>query len=68
MLAHLFLVDPPAVAWIDPVLWSLAVEELFYLVAATPAWRGLLARRGAVVAVAAVLTTAAVATGDAAPG
>lgn len=26
--------------WFNPVLWSLAVEELFYLVAALVAWRG----------------------------
>lgn len=54
--------------WIEPVLWSLAVEELFYLVACLLGWRGLLARRSAVVLVAAGLTGVALATRGAAIG
>ena len=69
MAGNAFLVAPyTRVAWIEPVLWSLAVEELFYLVASLLGWRALLARRSAVVLVAAVLTAVALATRGAAPG
>lgn len=33
--------------WIEPVLWTLAVEEMFYVLAALLAWRGRLASPGA---------------------
>ena len=54
--------------WVEPVLWSLAVEELFYLVAAILGWRALLARRGAVLGVAAGVAAVALATRTAVPG
>lgn len=54
--------------WIEPVLWSLAVEEMFYLVAALLAWRGLLGRPGAIVAVAVGMIGVAGLTTTAAPG
>lgn len=48
--------------WVEPVLWSLAVEELFYAVAATVAFGGLLASRAAVLLAAGGLTVVCVAT------
>jgi peptidoglycan/LPS O-acetylase OafA/YrhL len=66
--ANALLVSPYTwLPWIEPVLWSLAIEELFYVIAATVAWRGLLASRLAVVLVAVGLTGVAVATREAAP-
>ncbi len=56
------------VGWIEPVLWSIAVEELFYLLAALAAWRKVLARRGFVVVAAAGLTAASLAGGSATAG
>lgn len=49
--------------WIEPVLWTLAVEELFYVIAATLSWRGLLTRRSTVLLVAGGLTVTALSTG-----
>lgn len=49
--------------WIEPVLWTLAIEELFYLVAALVAWRGRLADGRVIAAVAAGLTVLALAAG-----
>lgn len=48
------------VTWFNPVLWSLAVEELFYLVAAVVAWRGKLDSAGVLAAVVAGLAAVAV--------
>lgn len=45
-------------------LWTLAIEELFYVIAAVLAWRGLLRQPLALVATGAALTVAAVLTGD----
>ena len=41
--------------WVDPVYWTLAIEELFYAIVAVVAWRGMLHRRVALGAVAVVL-------------
>ncbi|HVE94045.1 MAG TPA: acyltransferase [Acidimicrobiales bacterium] len=49
--------------WIEPVLWSLAVEELFYAVAAILAARRVLVRKAAVASVAVVLFAIAVVPG-----
>ncbi|MDQ4068312.1 MAG: acyltransferase family protein, partial [Actinomycetota bacterium] len=49
--------------WIEPVLWTLAVEELFYLVAALVAWRGRLADGRVVAVVAGFLTAVALVAG-----
>ena len=66
--ANALLVSPYAwLPWIEPVLWSLAIEELFYVLAATMAWRGLLQSRVVLLVVAAGLTAAAVGTAGAAP-
>lgn len=46
--------------WVDPVYWTLAVEELFYLVAALMASRGLLNRRTTIVVLGGALTLLAV--------
>jgi peptidoglycan/LPS O-acetylase OafA/YrhL len=44
-----FLVAPYfGKAWVDPVFYTLAIEELFYAIAAVMAWRGLLQSRLAV--------------------
>ena len=51
--------------WIEPVLWTLAIEELFYLLAALMAWRGRLADGRVVGGAAAVLTAVALAAGTA---
>lgn len=40
------------VQWIEPVLWTLAVEEMFYVLAALLAWRGRLGSAGAIALVA----------------
>jgi len=40
---------------VDPVYWTLAIEELFYVIVAVVAWRGMLHRRAVLGAVAAVL-------------
>ncbi len=48
--------------WVEPVLWSLAVEELFYLLAVVLAWPGLLASRVAVLTAAAGMAAVCVAT------
>ncbi len=37
--------------WVDPVYWTLAIEELFYVIAAFTAWKGSLHRRAVVAAV-----------------
>ncbi|MEN3316529.1 MAG: hypothetical protein V7605_2763 [Acidimicrobiaceae bacterium] len=50
-------------AWVDPVYWTLAIEEIFYAIAALCAWRGVLHRRATVVLVAAALTTVCVTVG-----
>lgn len=66
--ANAFLASPyTRLPWIEPVLWSLAVEELFYLVAATAAWRGLLLSRAALVLAAGGLTVLCVVAGRAEP-
>ena len=44
--------------WIEPVLWSLAVEELFYLVAGAVAWRAWLTSRWVVGGVGVALAVA----------
>lgn len=44
--------------WIEPVLWSLAVEELFYLVAGAVAWRAWLTSRWVVAGVGVALVGA----------
>lgn len=49
--------------WIEPVLWTLAVEELFYLLAALLAWRGRLSEGWVVACLAAGLTAVALASG-----
>jgi len=49
--------------WIEPVLWTLAVEELFYLCAALMAWRGRLADGRAIAGLAVALVTVALAAG-----
>lgn len=49
--------------WMEPVLWTLAVEELFYLTAALVAWGGRLADGRVVAAVAAGLTGLALVAG-----
>jgi peptidoglycan/LPS O-acetylase OafA/YrhL len=41
--------------WVDPVYWTLAIEELFYAIVAVVAWRGMLHRRAALAAVGLVL-------------
>jgi peptidoglycan/LPS O-acetylase OafA/YrhL len=46
--------------WVDPVYWTLAVEELFYAIVAVLAWRGLLHRRAVLVGVTLVLAVNAV--------
>jgi peptidoglycan/LPS O-acetylase OafA/YrhL len=57
-----FLLSPYLrMPWIEPVLWSLAVEELFYVLAALAAWRNLLARRSVVLGLAVGLTAASLA-------
>ena len=67
--ASALLVSPYlGLPWIEPVFWSLAVEELFYLIAAIVAWRGLLASRLVIVLLAAGLTATSMATGGASPG
>ncbi len=67
--ANAFLVSSYVRApWIEPVFWSLAVEELFYVIAATAAWRGLLASRVLVLACAVGLTLFSMAAKTAGPG
>ena len=64
--ANGLLIGPYArLPWVEPVLWSLAVEELFYLVAGAAAWRALLLSR-AVAVVAAALVVVCVMTRGAA--
>ena len=46
--------------WVDPVYWTLAVEELFYVAAALMASRGLLNRRTTIIVLAGVLALVAV--------
>ncbi len=41
--------------YIDPVYWTLAIEEVFYVCAALVAWKGLLHRRTTILALAGVL-------------
>jgi len=53
--------------WVDPVYWTLAIEEIFYVIAALCAWRGVLHRRATVVLVAAALTTLCVTIGPPTP-
>jgi len=53
--------------WVDPVYWTLAIEEIFYVIAALCAWRGVLHRRATVVAVAVALTTVCVTIGPPTP-
>jgi peptidoglycan/LPS O-acetylase OafA/YrhL len=67
LAANAFLIGPyTRLPWVEPVLWSLAVEELFDVVAGAVAWRGLLLSRLAMVAVAAGLVAVCVATRGAA--
>jgi peptidoglycan/LPS O-acetylase OafA/YrhL len=59
------------ITWFNPVLWSLAVEELFYLVAALVAWRGKLNSSRVLAGVVAALAVLAVgwkAVGPGTPG
>jgi len=44
--------------FVDPAYWTLAVEELFYVIVALCAWRGVLHRRVTPVLLGAVLTAA----------
>ncbi|MGI8809117.1 MAG: acyltransferase family protein [Acidimicrobiales bacterium] len=46
--------------WVDPVYWTLAVEELFYVAAALMASRGLLNRRTTIIVLGGVLALLAV--------
>ena len=46
--------------WVDPVYWTLAIEEIFYVIAALCAWRGVLHRPVTVMMLGAALTTASV--------
>lgn len=67
--ANAFLVSPyMRQPWIEPVFWSLAVEELFYLIAATAAWRGLLASRTFILLAAVGLTSICLVATNASPG
>lgn len=67
--ANALLVSPYlGLPWIEPVFWSLAVEELFYLIAAIVAWRGLLASRLVILLLAAGLAASSMATEGASPG
>jgi len=50
--------------FVDPVYWTLAIEEIFYVCAAVVAWRGLLHRRTTILAVAAVLSVVAMSIGN----
>jgi peptidoglycan/LPS O-acetylase OafA/YrhL len=47
--------------WVDPVYWTLAIEEIFYVLAALCAWRGVLHRRTTVVLLGVGLTAACIA-------
>ncbi|HTJ74438.1 MAG TPA: acyltransferase [Acidimicrobiales bacterium] len=47
--------------WVDPVYWTLAIEELFYAIVAIVAWRRLLSRPAVLAGVTLVLAVTAVA-------
>ncbi len=64
--ANALLVSPYAGArWIEPVFWTLAVEELFYVVAALVAWRRRLDDGRVIAGLAAGLTALALVAGPA---